>query len=95
MKKIDSFFKPVSAVRNRANLLLDKISFDERLEKEAEEKAIKAANMKVETEERIAESRKRRAKETEADIPDDYEVLQDGIDAIFNEETNISNDDPV
>ena len=51
--------------------------------------------MKAKMEERIAESRKRRAKETDAYIPDDYELLQDGIDAIFNEETNISNDDLV
>ena len=28
MKKIDSFFKPVSAMRNRDNLLLDKISLE-------------------------------------------------------------------
>ena len=46
MKKIDSFCKPVSAMRNRANLLLDKISLDEKLGKEAKEKMVKAANLK-------------------------------------------------
>ena len=61
MKEVDSFFKPVSAMRNRANLLLDKISPDEKLEKEAKEKKVKAANLKAKMEERIAESRKRRA----------------------------------
>ena len=97
MKEVDSFFKPVSAMRNRANLLLDKISPDEKLEKEAKEKKVKAANLKAKMEERIAESRKRRAdvKETDAYRPDDYELLQDGVDAIFNEETNLSIDDPV
>ena len=58
---------------------------------------VKAANLKAKMEEKTAESRKRRAdaKETDASIPDDYELLQDGIDAIFDEETNLSNDDPV
>ena len=97
MKKIDSFFKPMSAIRNRANLLLDKISLDEKIEKEANEKTVKAANLKAKMKERIAESRKRRAdvKETDAYIPDDCELLQDGIDAIFNEETNPLIDDSV
>ena len=53
MKKIDSFCKPVSAMRNRANLLLDKNSLDEKLEKEAKEKMVKAANLKAKMEERI------------------------------------------
>ena len=75
MKKIDSFSKAVSAMRNRANLLLDKISFDEKIEKVAKVKTVKAANLKAKMEERIAESRKRRAdvKVTDAYIPDDCE----------------------
>ena len=76
---------------------MEKISLDEKLERESKEKLCKDAKLKADMVERIAESRKRRAdvKETDGYIPDDYELLQGGIDAIFSEDTNLSNDDPV
>ena len=54
MKKIESFFQPV-------NILMEKISLDEKLEIESKEKLCKDAKLKADMVERIAKSRKRRA----------------------------------
>jgi hypothetical protein len=74
MKKINTFFQPVSAARKSANLQLEKISLDEKLEMEEKNRLAKDAILKASMEERIAESRKRRAnvKEIDAHLSDHY-----------------------
>ena len=97
MKKIESFFQPVSAMRNSANILMEKISLDEKLERESKEKLCKDEKLKADMVERIAESRRRRAelKKTNENKSDDYQQLQDSINALCDDELNLSNDDPV
>jgi hypothetical protein len=97
MKKINTFFQPVSAARKSANLQLEKISLDEKLEMEEKNRLAKDAILKASMEERIAESRKRRAnvKEIDAHLSDHYHLLQDSIDALGDEDLHLSEDSPV
>ena len=87
MKKINSFFVPVSAARRDVNLLLDDVNFSERLEKEAQEGQARKEKSDADMEARRVASNKRRIEARKAvDGRTDFEKLQDQIDAIVDDE---------
>lgn len=94
MRKIDSFFVPVSAARRKANLRLDEVNFNERLVKEAEERMARREKSDADKEARRLASNKRRI-EARKDVDErtDFEKLQDQIDAIVDDDIILKNNE--
>ena len=87
MKKINSFFMPVSAARHDVNLRLDNVNFSERLAKEAQEGQARKEKSDADMEARRVASNKRRIEARKAvDVRTDFEKLQDQIDAIVDDD---------